>query len=147
MYKRQTEDSHKLVETELDYFLVDPLDGTRSCKRYLFLGSSEVGFGPLVGCVKGGELVASSYFSVPHSTLFTAIKGQGTKRLVVKDFKSKITDFDSREKLFIHNAKPLNESAILFYFGKQGESDYIMKLLHGRERNVCLLYTSPSPRD
>lgn len=73
--------SHGLIESSGSYFLVDPLDGTTSCKRFLGQRGGQVGFGPLVGFVQNNQLSVASFYSVPHRTLFTAVRGEGTYAL------------------------------------------------------------------
>ena len=57
--------SHNLISTEPSYLLVDPLDGTTSCKRFLGQFGGQVGFGPLAGFVYEGELAIAYFYSVP----------------------------------------------------------------------------------
>lgn len=73
--------SHCLIDASGSYFLVDPLDGTTSCKRFLGQRGGQVGFGPLVGFVRNNQLAVASFYSVPHRTLFTAVRGEGTYAL------------------------------------------------------------------
>jgi len=73
--------SHSLIDSSGSYFLVDPLDGTTSCKRFLGQRGGQVGFGPLVGFVRDNQLTVASFYSVPHRTLFTAVRGEGTYAL------------------------------------------------------------------
>jgi len=48
----EDESSHSLVTSGGSYLLVDPLDGTTSCKRFLGERGGQVGYGPLVGFVR-----------------------------------------------------------------------------------------------
>jgi len=75
--------SHALISSATNYFLVDPLDGTTSCKRFMGTSGGQVGYGPLVGYVHQQQLAVCSFYSVPHRTIFTAVRGQGAFRTIL----------------------------------------------------------------
>ena len=113
--------SHSLIDSEPDYFLVDPLDGTSSCKRFLGVRGGQVGFGPLGGYVKDGVLTAACYYNVTTQTFYTAVRGEGT--WAVQDLKLRATlpPLRSRTRLVIKPPERLTECAALFYTGARGE--------------------------
>lgn len=124
--------SHDLVNHAADYFLVDPLDGTASAKRFQGIQGGQVGFGPLAGLVLGGKLVAASFVSLPLSTLFSAVRGRGTRRqrlnLVAGE---KPLAFESRELLKPTLPQELRQCGVLFFPGARGEVPMVEKLRTG----------------
>jgi fructose-1,6-bisphosphatase/inositol monophosphatase family enzyme len=126
----EDERSHGLIYTAESYFLVDPLDGTTSCKRFFGQKGGHVGYGPLVGYVHKGELVVASFFNVPLGTLFTAVAGCGAY--------SSRPDFlqggaGERNRLQPQDCSALVGAGVLFFIGHNGESRVIQ---HFRNNNA-----------
>jgi fructose-1,6-bisphosphatase/inositol monophosphatase family enzyme len=123
----EDEESHGLINKEADYFLVDPVDGTTSCKRFLSVVGGQVGFGPLLGLVQQGELCACTFYNVPQRTLFTAVRtpahgSPGSFELKIDPSqKWELPAMNLRRVLRPRSFPALNESAVLFFPGKQGE--------------------------
>lgn len=120
----ETPDSHVLISSK-EYYLVDPLDGTTSCKRFLGVDGGQVGFGPLIGYVRSGRLLAASFYSLPHNQVFSAVRGHG---VYVSTGFNALPPILERERLQIDSCISLEESAVLFYTGLSGELDAIMRL-------------------
>ena len=112
-------ESHKLIHSGTTFLLVDPLDGTSTCRRCLenhgkFV-TGNVGFGPLVGAVKDGVLVAATFLNLPDQLLYTAERGKGAY------FRKRGELASAKQRLSVAADVSLRESAILFYSGKKGE--------------------------
>ncbi|MEN9847024.1 MAG: hypothetical protein RIS36_2171 [Pseudomonadota bacterium] len=121
----EDESSHGLIHSAGSYFLVDPLDGTTSCKRFFGQKGGHVGYGPLVGYVYEGQLAVASFFSVPHSRLLTAVKGYGTY-ISTPDFS--VGQVGSRERLSPPGCSALVQAGVLFFVGHHGETRVMQHL-------------------
>ncbi len=117
--------SHNLIESSSSYFLVDPLDGTTSCKRFLGQRGGQVGYGPLVGFVENNQLAVSAFYSVPHRTLFTAVRGEGAYAREYGATESRV--------LKPVPCKDLSTAGVLFFVSPYGEARVIESL---RTRNA-----------
>lgn len=122
----EDESSHSLIEGGGSYFLVDPLDGTTSCKRFFGQTGGHVGFGPLVGFVKDDLLSVASFYSVPHDTLLTAVRGQGT--YISKPSFVDGVGHGERRKLEVSPCDSLSQAGVLFFIGHNGESRVVQHL-------------------
>lgn len=121
--------SHALVERKGDYFVIDPIDGTASCKRFLHQEGGQIGFGPLVGLVIQGKLTAATYYNVPNRTLYSALLGKGAYALqVLPDSNSKLPKFEERRALKIAQNRTLQESGMLFFPGSIEEFQVVLYL-------------------
>lgn len=127
----EDESSHRLIETGGSYFLVDPLDGTTSCKRFLGQSGGHVGYGPLVGFVKDDVLSVASFYSIPHGKLFTAVKGEGTY-VSTPEF-SDGASAGVRSRLQPTPCLSLQHAGVLFFVGRFGE---LQLLQHLRQKNA-----------
>lgn len=111
--------SHSLIHSHPSYFLVDPLDGTTTCKRFLGERGGQVGYGPLIGFVHNGELSLSLFYSVPHRRLFSARRGSGC---YVYDLDEGSFDLTRPPKrLAAQPCSDLRSAGVLFFVGKRGE--------------------------
>lgn len=126
----EDEGSHGLINTAESYFLVDPLDGTTSCKRFFGQKGGHVGYGPLVGYVHQGELVVASFYNVPLRKLFTAVAGCGTFSSSPDFLKSGAGE---RNRLQPQDCSALVGAGVLFFIGHNGESRVIQ---HFRNNNA-----------
>ncbi len=122
----EDESSHGLIHIAESYFLVDPLDGTTSCKRFFGQKGGHVGFGPLVGYVHEGALVVASFYNVPHSKLLTAVKGEGAY-VATPDFSQGQVSLQ-RERLQPAPCTSLVQAGALFFMGHHGESQVMQHL-------------------
>jgi fructose-1,6-bisphosphatase/inositol monophosphatase family enzyme len=122
----EDESSHGLIHSAGSYFLVDPLDGTTSCKRFFGQKGGHVGYGPLVGYVHEGQLSVASFFSVPHGRLLTAVKGLGTY-ISTPDF-SAGNNVGTRTRLTPRGCSLLVEAGVLFFVGHHGETRVMQHL-------------------
>ncbi len=111
--------SHGLIAGATSYFLVDPLDGTTSCKRFLGQMGGHVGYGPLVGFVYEGQLSVAAFYSVPHRQLFTAIAGQGT---FVSVFGDSWDLMRPPRKLVAQPCVDMRQAGMLFFISRYGEA-------------------------
>ena len=121
----EDESSHGIIDSAASYFLVDPLDGTTSCKRFFGQRGGHVGYGPLVGYVQEGELTVASFFSVPHGRLLTAVKGHGTY-ISTPDFSAGRVGV--RERLSPPSCTALVRAGVLFFVGHLGETRVMQHL-------------------
>lgn len=117
--------SHSIISSANTYLLVDPLDGTTSCKRFLGQQGGQVGFGPLVGFVSEGQLTAAVYYSVPHRTLFTAVRGEGAHRTV---FDATMNIVETTRTLQVAPCPDLSKAGMLFFISRFGEAGIVEKL-------------------
>ncbi len=122
----EDESSHGLIHSAGSYFLVDPLDGTTSCKRFFGQKGGHVGYGPLVGYVHEGQLSVASFFSVPHGRLLTAVKGLGTY-ISTPDF-SAGNNVGTRTRLTPPGCSLLVQAGVLFFVGHNGETRVMQHL-------------------
>lgn len=122
----EDEQSHALIAEGGSYFLVDPLDGTTSCRRFLGERGGQIGYGPLVGYVKNDILSVACFFSAPHRRLFTAVKGEGVYEVEI-DFQD-LSRMSERRKLVAAGVEKLVHAGVLFYLGTLGESS-VMQLM------------------
>lgn len=114
--------SHERINSASSYFLVDPIDGTTSCKRFLNMRGGHVGFGPLIGLVEDGRLVAATFYHLPHRTLYSAVDGKGA--FAWESEAAGVSDpppLETRRKLVADLSIPLREAGVLFFPGTAGE--------------------------
>lgn len=114
----ETPSSHSLIDSAETYFLVDPLDGTTSCKRFLYEEGGQVGFGPLIGYVHRGILSAAAFYSVPHRTLFSAVRSEGAFKSVYDETGMCVED---HRLLRVSSELSLKEAGMLFFVSPYGE--------------------------
>ena len=123
----EDENSHDLIGSEKDFFIVDPIDGTASCRRYMGIEGGQIGFGPLVGYAEKGHLSAAVYYNMPGKTLYSASLGQGAYALTIEAKQAeKLPSRASRKILKMNKAVKLSESALLFYPGSMQELKTVM---------------------
>lgn len=115
--------THITIGTQSDYFVVDPLDGTTSAKRFLTALNSQVGFGPMVGVVKAGKIVGVVFFNAPQRKYFVAQQGKGCFTFNYGDVTGETVC-----NIKADCSLPLTSCAVLFYAGKKGELELINKL-------------------
>ena len=128
----ESPESHQLVADCADFFLVDPLDGTASAKRFQGIKGGQVGFGPLAGVVLGGKLVGASFVSLPLSSLFTAIHGEGVRRQMLNlESEEPPLPFLQRQALTPAIPAKLRECGVLFFPGSRGEVPLVERLRTG----------------
>lgn len=120
--------SHHLIDSAAHYFLIDPLDGTTSCRRFLLQRGGQVGFGPLAGVVLDNRLTASCFFHVPDRTLYVARHGQGIMaRSFEIDAHHALVE-KSKTQIDRPEMPALQKSAFLFYPGARGELRVVEQL-------------------
>jgi fructose-1,6-bisphosphatase/inositol monophosphatase family enzyme len=122
----EDETSHNLIESCSSYFLVDPLDGTTSCKRFLGQQGGQVGYGPLVGFVRDHQLTVACFYSVPYQRLFTAVRGEGCYASDI-DF-ANVAIPEQRRRLIAPACTSLVQAGVLFLLGHHGESRIMQHL-------------------
>lgn len=127
----EDEGSHSLIDAGGSYFLVDPLDGTTSCKRFRGELGGQVGYGPLVGFVQDNRLSAASFYNIPQRKLFSAVAGEGTWCVETKG--GDLPSGGARTRLQPSSCSKLNEAGVLFFIGKRGESPVVQ---HLRDENA-----------
>lgn len=128
----EDESTHGLIDTAEEYFVIDPLDGTTSCKRFLSTIGGQIGFGPLGGYVKNRVLQGAVFFHVPQRTLFIAERGVGSFSFQCgsrSDLDAPVS-LSKLRKLSIDGSLPLIESAVLFFAGTGGETRVIEYFRH-----------------
>lgn len=114
--------THCLIEEKGDYLIVDPLDGTTSCKRFMAQEGGQLGFGPLVGYAHDGIIQAAAFFNLPRRAIFSAMRGGGSHLYPVRDRK---VARDAMSRLRPEFPGRLEDAAILFYPGSSGELSLI----------------------
>jgi fructose-1,6-bisphosphatase/inositol monophosphatase family enzyme len=118
----EDESTHRMVDSDQPFFLIDPLDGTTSCRRFWTERGGQIGFGPLVGYVEKGVLQASAFYSVPQRTLFVAERGHGTFECIVDfDAVPDVPALEYRKRLVVKPCASLRDAAALVFFGQRGE--------------------------
>lgn len=124
--------SHDRIFSERSYFLVDPLDGTISCKRFLGQQGGQVGYGPLVGFVAEDKLSLAAFYSVPHRQLFTAVRGEGTH---VTSFAADFSILEVCKPLQVAPCPDLKNAGMLFFISRYGEASIVeyLKGIHAIE--------------
>ena len=128
----EDENSHKNINSEDPYIIIDPIDGTASCRRYLRKIGGEIGFGPMAGLVIGGKVQNVCYSNIPTRTVYSAIKNSGAYSV---PFQEKLPSINSRTVLAGGKMNlPLTESACLFLAGLKGELQAIEKM----KRNLVI---------
>jgi len=141
----ENEDSHSQIRSSLEEFiLVDPIDGTTACTRFLTTRGGQVGFGPLLGYVQQKKIVCATYYNVPERTLYSAIKGHGVYACLMERplAAGRVSPLDERLRLnrtsslqdadgkVIPGLHPgtLQDAVALFYIGRAGEGALIDRL-------------------
>ena len=129
----EDEKGHELLAAARDYFVIDPVDGTASCKRFLKNEGGQLGFGPIVGLVQGGRVVASCFYHVPFRTLYTAVKGEGAYQLqcIPLGELGSIPELKDRKRLMAGDMTELKQAGVLFFPGSRGECRIIEHLKGG----------------
>ena len=121
--------SHALVGRPQNYFLIDPLDGTSSCRRCLMhhkkFVTGNVGFGPLAGFAENGIITAAAFVNLPDRMMFTAVRGQGAWMGEIGSNNLPPTR-DKRTRLSVEKkaAPVLSDASLLFYPGVRGEMEF-----------------------
>ena len=121
--------SHALVGRPANYFLIDPLDGTSSCRRCLMhhrkFQPGNVGFGPLAGYAENGIMTAAAFINLPDRMMYTAVRGQGAWMAEVGS-NNLPPARDKRTRLQVEKkaAPALSEASLLFYPGVRGELEF-----------------------
>lgn len=114
--------THSLIEGKGEYLIVDPLDGTTSCKRFMAQEGGQLGFGPLVGYAENGIIQAAAFFNLPRRAIFSAYRGGGAHFSPIRDRR---IDRSARTRLQPAFPEHLEDAAILFYPGSAGELSLI----------------------
>jgi fructose-1,6-bisphosphatase/inositol monophosphatase family enzyme len=119
----ESEASHSLCSVYDSYFLIDPIDGTSACRRYINQIDGQVGFGPLIGIVHSGALQASLFAHIPMRKLFVAQRGKGITVIPFASTSDKVTTLATGFSLdkVIKNLS-LSECVALFFLGKDEEA-------------------------
>ena len=118
----EDETSHGLLETDEEFFAVDPIDGTTVCKRFFTARDTQVGYGPMCGLFRHRTLLAAAFYHVPRRTLFTAVRGEGCYQALLESIPDSLPALRSRQRLSIGRVEPLHQSVVLFYPSRHGEA-------------------------
>lgn len=123
--------SHAMITPGGSYWVVDPLDGTSSCRRSLVAYGKfvpgQVGFGPVAGYVENGRMVAGAFFNLPDRMLYTAVQGQGAFVLECGQRLESLSGA-ARCRIQARQQSSLLDAAVLFYPGSNAEFDLIYYL-------------------
>jgi fructose-1,6-bisphosphatase/inositol monophosphatase family enzyme len=117
--------THTLIASEPSYFLVDPLDGTTSAKRFLGQVGGQVGFGPLVGFVDQHQLSVACFYSVPQRRMYLAVRGEGT---YVRTFDAALSNSSPWQRLAPQQCTSLSQAGMLFFISPLGEAKIVEHL-------------------
>lgn len=129
--------THDLIHTDEDYLVIDPIDGTSACKRFLRTLGGQVGFGPLVGLVSKRRVEIAVFYQIPHRTLFTAVRGQGVRAVTLPDPAVPPPRFQTRPRVRGSAASVLRESVMLYFMGQGREGPLVEALkLSGTVENA-----------
>lgn len=118
--------SHEGISLD-EFILVDPLDGTSACRRFPGVQGGQVGYGPLLGYCSGGSLAACVYVNVPTQKMFTAVRGRGAYVVELAHLFSR-PEYSSRQRLVLTDVRRIEDSAIIFYPGRNGEMQAVDRL-------------------
>ncbi len=125
--------SHKLLEQSDQYFVIDPLDGTTACKRFTNIRGGQVGFGPVIGYVQSGKLLAASFYNVPQRTLISAIRGAGCFLISMPSPQAQfLPELTNRTRVIFGESVPLKGSAILFHSATGEELSLVSNLMKNK---------------
>lgn len=117
--------SHSTIGSKDSYIVVDPIDGTSACKRFLRVRGGQVGFGPLIGVIESGQVKFAVFYHVPDRALYTAALGHGCYRLVCDPHISIVPDLLKRKRLKPKIDQSLSQCAVLFYPSTEGEGEIV----------------------
>jgi fructose-1,6-bisphosphatase/inositol monophosphatase family enzyme len=119
-------DTHKLIQGgATTCIVIDPIDGTSACRRFLRQHGGQVGFGPLVGVIEGGRVTAAVYYNVPTRTLFSAVRGKGARSISLPDPGMVAPRFEARKRLQRASPAKLSDAVALHFLGRGGEGPII----------------------
>ncbi|MCB0338139.1 MAG: hypothetical protein KDD53_00980 [Bdellovibrionales bacterium] len=107
--------THSLIDSCDDYILIDPIDGTSACKRFFGEIGGQVGFGPLVGRVRNGNVIEAFYGNVMQRALYHAKLGEGVRKASIYLSNTNEIVCEEWNQLIKPQDKPLRECALLFY--------------------------------
>lgn len=77
LVSEERDGSHALIEKISDCLVIDPIDGTTPLRRFIRGVPCCSGFGPMVGVVFEGHLVATVFGDVYSGQVITAERGRG----------------------------------------------------------------------
>lgn len=124
----ESDQTHSLIGSRDPYFVIDPVDGTTACKRYLTSRGGQVGFGPVIGYLEEGRLRYSVFYNVPYRTLFSAVKGEGTYSYYSEHADLLPPPLLERPRLKLSDLPTLEDSVALFFMGRGGEGRIVNDL-------------------
>jgi fructose-1,6-bisphosphatase/inositol monophosphatase family enzyme len=107
-------ETYTLLKSKDPYFLVDPLDGTTACKRFLGKIGGQVGFGPVIGYVEEHTITRAAFYNVPKRTLYSASAGKGCYAID--------SEFGRVLKKCPQINLKLKDCALIFFTGEGGEA-------------------------
>ena len=117
--------THKLVGAPGTFFLIDPLDGTSVCRRFMSENNGQLGFGPLVGLVEDGVVKAVAFAHISRGLIFCAQVGQGITLTPISD-SAEVIRITSRRS----QPTELSECLMLFHIGSLTETTLAYELRH-----------------
>lgn len=127
--------THSLLTSASEFLIIDPIDGTNACRRFLRELGGQVGFGPLVGYVRDGKICAAVYYNIPSRSLYRAVLDHGVWR---SQGEPSSTLPASEKRLRISETPvPLTASTLLFFISKRGESPIVEKLVRNATVQTC----------
>lgn len=119
--------THAHLNVAPAYYLIDPLDGTSSFRRYRYEKGGQIGFGPMLGLALEKKITACCFYHLLWGTLFTAIKGAGTWSLPIRPNET-LPSLQERKQLLVEAQGSLGQAAFLFFPGKGGELQLVEHL-------------------
>lgn len=127
----ESDQTHAILGSPNPYFVIDPVDGTTACKRYLTSRGGQVGFGPLIGYVEEGRLRYSVFYNVPYRTLYSAVRGEGAYSYYSEHADLLPPPVPERPRLKLAELPTLEDSVALFFMGRGGEGRIVSELKVG----------------
>lgn len=127
--------THSLLTTAPEFLIIDPIDGTNACRRFLRELDGQVGFGPLAGYVHDGKIRVAVYYNITTRSLYRAVLGQGVWRSRGEPSPELAT---AEQQLQIAETPvPLSASTLLFFISRRGESPVVERLVKNATVQTC----------
>jgi fructose-1,6-bisphosphatase/inositol monophosphatase family enzyme len=118
-------DTHRWIGAPGTFFLIDPLDGTSVCRRFMNERNGQLGFGPIVGLVEDGIVQAVAFAHISRGLIFCAQAGKGLTLSPISDSAEVIRIGSPRSQ-----ATELSECLMLFHIGSRTETMLAYELRH-----------------
>lgn len=127
--------THSLLTSAPEFLIIDPIDGTNACRRFLRELGGQVGFGPLAGYVREGKICVAVYYNITTRSLYRAVLDQGVWRSRGEPSPELVA---TEQRLRIAETPvPLSASTLLFFISRRGESPVVERLVKNATVQTC----------